>query len=58
MSMSKRKKKLAGISMTERLIVDREAKLDLAEEHINQPLNEDIEGNIDLIWLFLELNLK
>ena len=50
MSMSKRKKKLAGISMTERLIVDREAKLDLAEEHINQPLNEDIEGNIDLTW--------
>jgi len=44
--MSKRKKMVASISMTERILVDQEAKLDLAEEHINQPLNEDIEGII------------
>ena len=46
--MSERKKKVASIETTERYILNREAKLDLAEEHINQPLNENIEGNIDL----------
>jgi len=43
MSMSERKKKVASIETTERYILNREAKLDLAEEHINQPLNENIE---------------
>ena len=46
--MSERKKKVASIETTERYLLDREAKLDLAEELINQPLNEDVEGNIDL----------
>lgn len=42
--MAQRKKKVAGIEQSEKYLQNREAKLDLHEEFINQPLNEDVEG--------------
>ena len=44
MTMAQRKKKVAGIEQSEKYLHNREAKLDLHEEFINQPLNEDVEG--------------
>ena len=46
--MAQRKKKVASIEQSEKYLLNREAKLDLHEEFINQPLNEDVEGKIAL----------
>ena len=43
--MAERKKMVASIERSEKYLLDQEAKLDLLEETINQPLNEDVEGN-------------
>ena len=46
--MAERKKMVASIERSEKYLLDQEAKLDLLEETINQPLNEDVEGNINI----------
>ena len=53
--MAERKKMVASIERSEKYLLDQEAKLDLLEETINQPLNEDVEGNITGNRYFLKI---
>ena len=44
MSNSQRKKKLSAIEQSEKYLLNQQEKLDLQEQDINQPINEDVQG--------------
>jgi hypothetical protein len=45
MSLKQRKKNLSSIEMSEKFLINQAEKLDLSEELVNQPLNEEISVN-------------